>query len=71
MEHTDLKPKQRAQYVSLEDPVTVDGYVDEVCQSMGEDHMRLHSVVPVIRGGDTVGFWLFFSRVGEIHHGEV
>ena len=65
MEPTDMRPKQRAQYVSLEDPVTVEGYVDELCQNMGEEHMRLHSVIPVQRGGDTVGLWLFFSRVSE------
>lgn len=71
MEHEDLRPKQRAQYVSLEDPLTVEAYVDEMCQNMGEEHLRLHSVLPVNRGGDTVGFWIFFSRVGEIHHSEV
>lgn len=70
MEHADLRPKQRARYVSLEDPLTVEGYVDEMCQNMGEEHLHLHSVLPVTRGGDTVGLWLFFSRVGEIHHGE-
>jgi hypothetical protein len=37
---------------------------------MGEEHLRLHSVLPVIRGGDTVGFWLFFTRVGEAAHAE-
>ena len=68
MEHTDLRPKQRARYVSLEDPLTVEGYVDELCQNMGEEHLHLHSVLPVTRGGDTVGLWLFFTRVGEIHH---
>lgn len=71
MEQTDMRPKQRAQYVSLENPLTVEGYVDEMCQNMGEEHLRLHSVLPVNRGGDTVGFWLFFSRVGEVHHAEV
>lgn len=70
MEHEDLRPKQRAQYVSLEDPLTVEGYVDELCQNMGEEHLRLHSVLPISRSGDTVGFWLFFSRVGELHHSE-
>jgi hypothetical protein len=29
--------------------------------------LRLHTVCPVTRAGDTVGFWLFFSRVGESH----
>jgi hypothetical protein len=56
--------------VSLEDPLTVEGYVDEMCQNMGEEHLHLHSVLPITRGGDTVGLWLFFSRVGEIRHGE-
>jgi hypothetical protein len=60
-----MRPKQRAQYVSLEDPMTVEGYVDELCQTMGEEHLRLHSVIPVQRGGDTAGLWLFFSRVSE------
>jgi hypothetical protein len=32
---------------------------------MGEEHLRLHTAMPVMRGGDTVGFWLFFTRVGE------
>jgi hypothetical protein len=71
MEHMDMRPKQRAQYVSFEDPLAVEGYVDELCQNMGEEHLGLHSVLPVIRNGDTVGFWLFFSRVGEVHHGEI
>jgi len=70
MEQTDLRPKQRAQYVSLEDPLTVEGYVDELCQNMGEEQLRLHSVLPINRAGDTVGFWLFFTRVGEVHHSE-
>ena len=70
MEHTDLRPKQRAQFVSLDDPVTVEAYVDELCQNMGEDHLRLHSVLPVNRGGDTIGFWLFFTRVAEALHAE-
>ena len=70
MEHTDLRPKQRARYVSLEDPLTVEGYVDELCQSLGEEHLRLHTALPVMRGGDTVGLWLFFTRVGETHHSE-
>ena len=65
MEHLDLRPKQRAQYVSLEDPVAVKAYVDELCQNMGSDQLRLHAVLPVNRGGDTAGFWLFFTRVGE------
>lgn len=60
-----MRPKQRAQYVSLDDPVTVEAYVDELCQNMGEEHLGLHSVLPVNRGGDTVGLWLFFTRMGE------
>jgi hypothetical protein len=63
MERTDLRPKQRACYVSLEDPLAAEGYVDELCQNMGEEGLRLHSVVAVNRGGDTVGFWVFFTRV--------
>jgi len=63
MERANLRPKQRAQYVSLEDPLTVEGYVDELCQNMGDHGLRLHSVVPVNRGGDTMGFWIFFTRV--------
>ena len=70
MEHADMRPKQRAQFVSLEDPMTVEGYVDELCQNMGEEHLRLHTVLPVTRAGDTVGFWLFFSRVGDGYHAE-
>ena len=70
MEHADMRPKQRAYFVSLEDPTTVAGYVDELCQNMGEEHLRLHLALPVTRGGDTVGFWLFFSRVGETHRAE-
>jgi hypothetical protein len=65
-----MRPKQRAQYVSLEDPLTVEGYVDELCQNMGEEHLRLHTVLPVTRAGDTVGFWIFFSRVGEVYQAE-
>jgi hypothetical protein len=65
-----MRPKQRAQYVSLEDPMTVEGYVDELCQNMGEEHLRLHSVIPVQRGGDTIGLWLFFIRVSETLHVE-
>jgi hypothetical protein len=56
--------------VSLEDPLTVEGYVDELCQNMGEDDLRLHSVLPISRDGNTVGFWLFFTRVGEAYHRE-
>jgi hypothetical protein len=67
MEQTDLRPKQRARFVSLEDPLTVEGYVDELCQNMGEEHLSLHSVLPVTRNGTTTGFWLFFSRVGAVH----
>jgi hypothetical protein len=37
---------------------------------MGEEHLHLHTVLPIQRSGDTVGFWLFFSRVGEGHRGE-
>jgi hypothetical protein len=70
VEHADMRPKQRARYVSLEDPMTVEGYVDELCQNMGEEHLRLHTVLPVTRAGDTVGFWIFSSRVGEVHHAE-
>jgi len=65
MEHADLRPKQRAQFVSLDDPLTVEAYVDELCQNMGEEHLRLHTAMPVMRGGNTVGFWLFFTRVSE------
>jgi hypothetical protein len=32
---------------------------------MGEEHLRLHTVIPVQRGGDTIGLWVFFTRVGE------
>jgi hypothetical protein len=71
MEHPDLRPKQRAQYISFDDPLTVEGYVDELCQNFGEEHLRLHTVLPVTRGGDTVGFWLFFTRVGETNPAEV
>jgi hypothetical protein len=70
MEHADLRPKQRARYVSLDDPLTIEGYVDELCQSMGEENLWLHSVLPVTRGGDTAGFWLFFSRGRELHQSE-
>ena len=71
MEHTDMRPKQQAQYVSLNDPMTtIEDYVDEMCQNMGEEHLRLHSVVPVNRGADTIGLWLFFTRVGETFHQE-
>jgi hypothetical protein len=64
----DLRPKQRARYVSLEsleDPRSVEAYVDELLQSMGEEHLWLRSLLPVKRSGDTVGFWVFFSRAGE------
>jgi hypothetical protein len=70
MEHADLRPKQRARYVSLEDPLTVEGFVDEMCQNMGEEDLRLHTVLPVTRSGDTAGFWLFFTRVGQPHQPE-
>jgi hypothetical protein len=70
MEHTDLRPRQRARYVSLENPLTVEGYVDELCQNMAEAHLELRSVLPVVRGGDTVGFWLFFSWPGAGRHAE-
>jgi hypothetical protein len=65
MERTDLHPKQRAQYVAIDDPANVEGYVDELCQNMGEEHLRLHSVVPMIRAEGTVGLWLFFTRVPD------
>ena len=64
MAQTNLRPKQRARYVAIQDPTAVEGYVDELCQNMGVDGMRLLSVVPLLRGGDTLGFWLFFSKVG-------
>lgn len=65
IEHSDMRPKQRAAYVSIDDPLLVEGYVDELCQNMGEERLRLHTVVPMQRSGDTVGIWLFFSRAEE------
>jgi hypothetical protein len=67
VEHVNMRPKQRAHYVSLDDPTTIQGYVDELCQNMGEEHLRLHTVLPIHRDGNTVGFWLFFTRLGESH----
>jgi hypothetical protein len=56
-------PNQRARYVHIDEPLAVEGYVDELVQNMGQEGLRLLQVVPMRRGGDTVGFWLFFSEV--------
>ncbi len=56
-------PNQRAKYVAIEDPLAVEGCVDELVQSMGYEGLRLFAVLPMRRGGDTVGLWLFFSEV--------
>ena len=66
MEQLDLHPKQRARYVAIDDPMAVEGYVDELCQNMGEERLRLDTIVPMTRGGDTIGIWLFFSRVPTV-----
>ncbi len=63
MEQTITPPNQRARYVAIEEPMAVEGYVDELVQSMGQEGLRLFQVVPMRRGGDTAGFWLFFSEV--------
>jgi hypothetical protein len=63
MEAAITPPNQRARYVAIEEPVSVEGYVDELVQTMGYEGLRLFQVVPMRRGGDTVGFWLFFSEV--------
>lgn len=62
MERTDLHPRQRARYVAVEDPAAVEGYLDELCQTMGDERLHLFSVVPMRREGNTVGLWLFFAR---------
>jgi hypothetical protein len=63
MESAITPPNQRARYVHIEEPVAIEGYVDELVQNMGYEGLRLFDVVPMQRGGDTVGFWLFFSEV--------
>jgi hypothetical protein len=62
MEHI-TPPNPRARYVHIDEPLAVEGYVDELVQNMGQEGLRLFQVVPMRRGGDTVGFWLFFSEV--------
>jgi len=56
-------PNQRARYVAIDDPVAIEGYVDELVQEMGYKGLRLFQVVPMTRAGETEGFWLFFSAV--------
>jgi hypothetical protein len=56
-------PNQRARYVAIDDPIAVEGYVDELVQDMGYKGLRLFQVVPMTRAGETAGFWLFFSGV--------
>jgi hypothetical protein len=63
MEETIAPPNQRARYVAIEEPASIEGYVDELVQNMGQEGLRLFQVVPMRRAGDTVGFWLFFSEV--------
>ncbi len=63
MIHTIERLAQRARYVAIGDPTAVEGYVDELCQEMGASGLKLCSVIPQLRGGDTLGFWLFFSKL--------
>ncbi len=74
MEQTISPPNQRARYVPIDEPTSVERYVDELVQDMGKEGLRLFQVVPMRRGADTVGFWLFFSEVAipvtqaAVHH---